>query len=539
MNSGLGDPAFRKHPAGSKMNALRQGACLVMSLCIFSSAHAVKQGHARLVSLPGNPLEIVLPITALSPEDQQALKVQVAEQMLWSQAGLTPPVPLAALRVTMQPGARPDTRNIVVQSSQTSKQSVVDVLLTLSTASGSRQMQVSLLQPDFAQPSLAVGSSSIRVQSGDTLYAIAQRNMVPGATIHQMLWALYEGNPSAFISDNMNLLRAGAVLNIPDAKTVLAIDPAMARSRFAEHDARFRAMRGQRVAVAGQPPVVGAATASSGRVSPPSNASAQQQPSEDRLRLSTSDKDKQADLQVSQKREMAEHQARVGELQQNIQQMKEALSSGPGSKDAVHANAQTGLASSPSAGSASTTPGAGSGANATGTAANTPGALTSAAVTAGSTISSGAANATNAVSGNPSSALSGSPASAGPGNSASLASAGAIGAGASSATSQPSQAAVQQAATPSEIKEGDVLTHWMKDNLLVVITGLLALLAFLIGMRMRRHSSRRDDESDDPDAGEQVSPAAKSAFEKKLQSIDLNLDSVDTPTKADKPPKSS
>jgi pilus assembly protein FimV len=73
-------------------------------------------------------------------------------------------------------------------------------------------------------------------------------------------------------------------------------------------------------------------------------------------------------------------------------------------------------------------------------------------------------------------------------------------------------------------KESAVATQWLKDNLLVVLTALLAIVAFLIGMRMRRESSRRDDESDDPDVGE-VSPAAKTAFEKKLQSIDLNLDS--------------
>lgn len=79
-------------------------------------------------------------------------------------------------------------------------------------------------------------------------------------------------------------------------------------------------------------------------------------------------------------------------------------------------------------------------------------------------------------------------------------------------------------------------TQWLKDNLLVVLTALLAILAFLIGMRMRRDSSRRDDESDDPDASEQVSPAAKTAFEKKLQSIDLNLDAVETPAADSKKP---
>ena len=73
-----------------------------------------------------------------------------------------------------------------------------------------------------------------------------------------------------------------------------------------------------------------------------------------------------------------------------------------------------------------------------------------------------------------------------------------------------------------------MLTQWVKDNLLVIITALLALLAFLIGMRMRQNSSRRDDESEDADASTQVSPAARSAFERKVQPVDLSLDSPES-----------
>ena len=78
--------------------------------------------------------------------------------------------------------------------------------------------------------------------------------------------------------------------------------------------------------------------------------------------------------------------------------------------------------------------------------------------------------------------------------------------------------------------------NWLKDNLLAVLTGVLAILAFVVGWRMHRNSLRRDDDLEDPDMGSQLSPEAKAAFEKKLNAIDLNLDGsgTDTNTPANK-----
>ena len=502
MHSGQHHPSRSQHSARSKITAFCQLAVLGLSACLISSAHAIKQGHARLVSTTGSPLEIVLPISELTPEDEQAFKVEVAGSTLWSQAGLKPPVPLDTLRVSLQPGARPGTRIVVLQSSQASTQSVVDVLLTIATSSGTRQLQVSLLQPELAPVSLSTSSASmVRVRTGDTLYGIAMRNLVPGATIHQMLWALFEANPSAFISDNMNLLRAGAVLSVPDAKTVLAVDAAMARARFAEHDSRFRSMRGKPSSAFAKPPVVGAASVSSGKVSQPSPSSSQPQPAEDRLRLSTSETDRQSDLQASQKREIAENQARVGQLQQNIQQMKDALGSSAVAAGGPKPDTLANASSSPQSGGGVPGASANMGTNSA-TFAASPG---SDKVTSDPKVSPN-----NASSSNPE----GRPAQ------------GVAVANVNSVVTPSAKAESHGTVSESGQKEGvAMLTEWVKDNLLVVITALLACLAFMIGMRMRQNSSRRDDEGEDADASEQVSPAARSAFERKLQSIDLSLDS--------------
>jgi len=516
------------------MGSLLQIVLLGISACLISSAHAVKQGHSRLISPPGMPLEIHLPVTELTAEDLNALKVELASPALWTQSGLTPPVSLEQLQVSMKPGTRPDGRIIVVQSSQPSNRPVIDVLLTLSTVSGSRQLQVSLLQPEFAPVDLASSRASIMVQPGDTLYGIAQRNLVPGATIHQMLWALYEANPSAFISENMNLLRAGALLSIPDAKTVLAIDPAMSRTRFADHDARFKSWRGKRVGSARQPPVVGTANASSGKVTPKTQQSTSEQTAEDRLRLSTNQQDRESDQQASRKKDIAENQSRVGELQQNIQQMQQALGQSAGAGSAMAGGAGTGAqAGSALANSAPNQAGA------TSNIATPPASQGSAPGVSSSTSATPNAVASSASgvipAGTSSSAVASSSSTTSAGSHAGTAAGGSSSGGNASKPGLPSASGAPSTALEAQ-KESAVATQWLKDNLLVVLTALLAILAFLIGMRMRRDSSRRDDESDDPDASEQVSPAAKTAFEKKLQSIDLNLDAVETPAADSKKP---
>lgn len=59
-------------------------------------------------------------------------------------------------------------------------------------------------------------SGQISVQRGDTLYRLAkQATEGTGANINQMMLALLAANPRAFFKDNINDLRAGAILRIP------------------------------------------------------------------------------------------------------------------------------------------------------------------------------------------------------------------------------------------------------------------------------------------------------------------------------------
>ncbi len=65
-------------------------------------------------------------------------------------------------------------------------------------------------------PASAPGGAYGPVQRGDTLWVIADRFKPDNVTVNQMMVAIYRSNPDAF-GGNINLLRAGASLHLPDA----------------------------------------------------------------------------------------------------------------------------------------------------------------------------------------------------------------------------------------------------------------------------------------------------------------------------------
>lgn len=80
-------------------------------------------------------------------------------------------------------------------------------------------------RPSFATTSEAAtqnfsaGSDEYLVKDGDTLWGISRR--LPGdASIHQKLSAIHQLNPEAFINGDINLLKRGAILRLPEYSSV-------------------------------------------------------------------------------------------------------------------------------------------------------------------------------------------------------------------------------------------------------------------------------------------------------------------------------
>lgn len=78
----------------------------------------------------------------------------------------------------------------------------------------------------------------------DTLWKIANRTLASDrVTVHQQMLAFQRKNPRAFMRDNINLLKAGYVLEIPTEPEALATPHAMALADVAEQSAAWRENR--------------------------------------------------------------------------------------------------------------------------------------------------------------------------------------------------------------------------------------------------------------------------------------------------------
>ena len=168
----------------------------------------------------------------------------------------------------------------------------------------------------------------IRVSKGDTASKLA-RSMVPGGvTVDQMLVALLNSNPSAFIGGNVNRLRAGAELSVPDASVVVKTSPSEARQAIESQNKAFQNLSRS---LAKQVPAVTAPTtkpqeAAGSLVKPPVSSASQAVPS-DTLKLSKesaqSKTDKDSMEQIAKQRAKKEATERAAELAKNIEELNQ------------------------------------------------------------------------------------------------------------------------------------------------------------------------------------------------------------------------
>ncbi|WP_368650007.1 FimV family protein [Castellaniella ginsengisoli] len=505
------------------------------------AAQAATFGHARLASGAGEPLLILVPVSGLTEADVQALSAKPAPAADWARAGLTPPVPLDSLSVSVGADVRPDGRRILrVGSGQAFAGPLADLLLDVRTATGEQRYQVSLIAPGpsraAASPAAqsagqggasatAVGAAphtsvrrvpagAISVRPGDTMFAIGRRHAVDGVSIYQLMLALQRANPQAFIHDNVNLVRAGASLAVPDINDMLSISDAEARRQFQVQAAAFAQMRGR---LAGGASAADARPASAGGISQDDSqaAAASAGAAGDRLRLTESGRasdDAAADARTARGHALKDAEARVDQLQGNVQNLNQALQSqGEAARSAVVQGVEAigdsvqQIASAISEASQEAAAQAGD----TGAAGTASGSAAAAgAHGAGNTSGSAGAAAANAPGGQASRA---GAAAASPG-----ASAAAAGAGTAALTGAAAAPAAQAAELqPSEHAQERV--SWLQDHLLGVMTGLLALIVLIIAWLLRRANAARDEADADPGVTE-------SMVRERLQDIDLDLE---------------
>ncbi|MGE8497447.1 MAG: FimV/HubP family polar landmark protein [Pseudomonas sp.] len=91
------------------------------------------------------------------------------------------------------------------------------------------------------------GGSEYKTTSNDTLWEIAQR--VGGGSVHQTMLAIQDLNPDAFIGGNINRMKSGQVLRLPEEQQVRSRAQAEALAQVAEQNTAWR--EGRSVAAAG------------------------------------------------------------------------------------------------------------------------------------------------------------------------------------------------------------------------------------------------------------------------------------------------
>ncbi|MDO8767918.1 MAG: FimV/HubP family polar landmark protein [Burkholderiaceae bacterium] len=108
------------------------------------------------------------------------------------------------------------------------------------TAAAPMQKPTAIAAP---KPSPQNSGEQHKVASGDTAGKIAASNKPANVSLDQMLVAMLRGNPEAFIGNNINRLKAGAVLSLPTSEQAQAISDSDAHQNVIAQSKDFNNFR--------------------------------------------------------------------------------------------------------------------------------------------------------------------------------------------------------------------------------------------------------------------------------------------------------
>ncbi|MFM2404507.1 MAG: hypothetical protein RL223_2387 [Pseudomonadota bacterium] len=157
------------------------------------------------------------------------------------------------------------------------------------------------------------------VRPGDSLSRLAARNAPQGVSLDQMLVGLYRANPDAFLGQNINRLRAGAVLKVPTSESMRQVSSGEARQIIAQ-SADFGAYRQKLAREVPTAPAAEGARQSAGKVTAAvDDRKAAGQTSPDKLKLSPAAPAGKGAADNAPRKD----EARVAELTRNLEELKQ------------------------------------------------------------------------------------------------------------------------------------------------------------------------------------------------------------------------
>lgn len=284
-----------KHPMRHPSLRLALSAALALAS---GAASALGLGQIEVRSRAGQPLMAEIPVISSDPTELEFLQARLASPETFARIGLEPSAGAAAdlqfeigtgrtggtvIRVTTQEpvneplltflvevdwgqgrlvreySALVDAPNAVAASTQPTIQA------PLSAPSDTIDRPSESADPsgaaDASQPGSATAaadamqsqgaSEHVPVRRGDTLSKVAARiGRTRDHTLDQAMIALLRANPDAFVGDDINQLRQGAVLRVPLASEVAAIDASQAAQVVRDRMRQWRQARREAVASA-------------------------------------------------------------------------------------------------------------------------------------------------------------------------------------------------------------------------------------------------------------------------------------------------
>ncbi|TSE24422.1 FimV/HubP family polar landmark protein [Tepidimonas aquatica] len=341
-----------------------------LSLGVASNAWALALGRVSVQSPLGEPLRAEIDIPAITDEEAATLALDIAGPERYRSASLEWTPWLRDIQLELQ--RRPDGRAVVlVRSDRPITEPFLDLVIVARWAGGELLRGYTLLfdppnlrppapvvpmvgtppaapeQPAAAAPAPAAAPSPapapvrsttvpsprspattapagrrITVRRGDTAGRIAQAQRPADVTLEQMLVAMLRANPQAFIHGNVHLLKAGAVLDLPDAEAARGVDAGEARRLVAAQTRDFDAYRRRLAAAAPAQRSDAPSQQAQGSVEAAVADTKPQANTADKLTLSKPGTDDAA-ARVAAERQQAEQQQRAAELERNLRDLEQ------------------------------------------------------------------------------------------------------------------------------------------------------------------------------------------------------------------------
>jgi len=346
---------------------------LLGALLLASGVEAAGLGRLTVQSALGQPLRAEIELVAVQRDELGSISARLASAEAFRQARMDRAEALNGLRfeVEQRPNGQPVIR---ISSAAPVTDPFLDMLIELNWNTGRLIREYTLLldppadvRPRAEAPSVqpAVSSrlerapsaatqtvetprpteSAVKpaaparygpVKPGETLHAIASKTKPADVTLDQMMLGIYQQNDAAFQGNNMNRLKRGAVLKLPDRDTAMRVDPARASREVRMHAEAWNAYRARLADAAAARAAGVAPEAAAGRVTPtperrevpPATAA------EDVLRLSKGEpgaakameKIQSLEEELAAKgRALLEAQERVAQLERTVKDMQRLL----------------------------------------------------------------------------------------------------------------------------------------------------------------------------------------------------------------------